>query len=284
MLDALLAAIDMADLGAISHLLTSDPEHATAGLVHLAVHPPPATSDTHFRIAQLLLLSGADPNHHEALYHAAEHATHGVLDAMLADPRLEPPWLSYCVLRKLDFADLTGLQKMLQAGADPNLRSRQGDREMSLHRAIRRGRDSATLQLLLNWGARPDIINIHNHTARRQAIRFGRTELGTDAPEATPLDHWLFSLWHAAASGPPPTSPGGQDFRLLAEAAAMRNVEAVRNMLAAGFPFDSPTHDNLQAIHFAAYHCDEALAEVLFAHGASRDEYQASLEWLSASG
>jgi ankyrin repeat protein len=284
MLDALLAAIDMADLGALSHLLTSDPEHATAGLVHLAIHPPPAPAETHFRMAQLLLLSGADPNHHEALYHAAEHPTHGVLDAILAAPRLEPPWLSYCLLRKLDFADLTGLEKMLQAGADPNLRSRQGDREMSLHHAIRRGRDSATLHLLLTRGARPDIINIHNHTARRQAIRFGRTELGSDAPESTPLDHWLFQLWHQAPSSPPPSPPGQQDFRLLADAAAMRNVDAVRNMLAAGFPAASPTHDNLQAIHFAAYHRDEVLAELLFAHGVSREEYMDSLDWLSASG
>lgn len=64
----------------------------------------------------------------------------------------------------------------------------------------------------------------------------------------------------------------------------MQNVDAVRNMLAAGFPVDSPTHDDLQPIHFAAYHRNHALAELLFAHGASRDEYQASLDWLAAGG
>lgn len=272
--------IQTADLGALSHLLTSDPSPATDGLILLAAAPPPATEETLHRMAELLLLAGANPNHHEALYHACEHPHHAVLDAILASPQLEPPWLSYCLLRKLDFDDLTGLQKMLQAGADPNLRSRQGDREMSLHHAIRRGRDTATLQLLLNHGARPDIINIHNHTARRQALRFGRTELGTEVPEATPLDHWLYALWHQPALSPPPEPLGKQDVRLLPEAAWMRNYNAVAHMLQAGFPIDAQTHSELQAMDFAAYHRDEKLAEILIARGATREQYDAAVEWL----
>ena len=276
------AAIQAADVGALAHLLTSDPSEATAGLVLLATQPPFASEETLRRMAELLLHSGADPNHHEALYHACEHPHHAILEPILAAPALEPPWLSYCLLRKLDFADRSGVQKMLNAGADPNLRSRQGDREMSLHHAIRRGRDTATLELLLARGARPDIINIHNHTARRQAIRFGRTELGATAPEATALDDWLFQLWHQPAAEPPPAPLGRQDLRLLPEAAWMRNHVAVANMLAAGFPVNSATHDDLRPIDFAAYHRDERLAEILFAHGATRGEYQAALDWLAS--
>ncbi|HEU0119387.1 MAG TPA: hypothetical protein VFQ91_02605 [Bryobacteraceae bacterium] len=275
------AAIETADLGALSHILTSDPSQATEGLIHLSTQPPHAPSDTLRRFAELLLHAGADPNHHEILYHACEHPSHAVLDAILASPRLEPPWLSYCVLRKLDFADLSGLQKMLQAGADPNLRSRHGDREMSLHHAIRRGRDTATLDLLVSHGARPDIINIHNHTARRQAIRFGRTEFGDNPPDAAPLDHWLFQLWHRPSASRAPETLGKQDHRLLPEAAWMQRYSAVENMLAAGFPVNSPTHDDLQAIDFAAYHGDEKLADILIAHGATRRQYDAAREWLA---
>jgi hypothetical protein len=274
--------IQTADVGALSVLLTSDPTPATQGLVLLATQPPVASEDALHRMAELLLHAGAEPNHHEALYHACEHPHHAILDAILASPQLEPPWLSYCLLRKLDFDDLTGLQKMLQAGADPNLRSRQGDREMSLHHAIRRGRDTSTLELLLQHGARPDIINIHNHTARRQAIRFGRTDLGATAPEATALDYWLHQLWHQPSTTPPPAPLTKQDHRLLPEAAWMRHYDAVSNMLQAGFPIDAQTHSELQALDFAAYHDDEKLAEILIAHGATRAEFEAAKEWLAS--
>ncbi|MBI2688921.1 MAG: hypothetical protein HYX27_21675 [Acidobacteria bacterium] len=227
--------IAAADIGALSDLLTTDPSAATEGLVQLCIDPPKADSGTLRRLTEILLNAGANPNHHETLYHACEHANHAILEALLASPKLEPPWLSYCLLHKLDQDDLDGVRKMLQRGADPNLRSRQGDREMSLHHAIRRGRDTAALDLLLSFGARADIINIHNHTARRQAIRFGRTELGFAAPEATALDHWLFRLWHGPASVPPPEALGKQEMRLLDEAARMGRHDAVQNMLGAGF-------------------------------------------------
>lgn len=284
MRSAIESAVAMADLGALSHLLTSDPSDATHGLIELCVLPPKADDATLRRMAELLLQAGGDPNHHETLYHACEHTQHAVLEALLASPRLEPAWLSYCLLRKLDFADIVGARKMLVRGADPNLRSRSGDREMSLHHAIRRGRDTATLELLLSHGARLDIINIHNHTARRQAIRFGRTELGMDAPEATRLDHWLHELWHGPAKRQAPEALTKQDHRLLPEAAWMRHYAAVENMLAAGFPVETVTHDDLQAIDFAAYHQDEHLAGILFAYGASREAYKRGLEWLSANG
>jgi ankyrin repeat protein len=170
---------------------------------------------------------------------------------------------------------------MLRHGADPNLRSRTGDREMSLHHAIRRGRSSTMIDLLLSNGARPDIINIHNHTARRQAIRFGRTDLGKTASEATELDYWLHQLWHDEAPAPPPAPLTKQDFRLLPEAAWMQNYTAVINMLEAGFPSDSTTHDDLQPIDFAAYHNDEKLAEILIHYGATEAELEAAKSWLA---
>lgn len=272
MIDSLLAAMDAADLGAMSVLLTDDPGLVQRGalppLARLAVNPPRADAGVLRRMGELLLSAGADPNHHEALYHACEHDGHGVLEAILSSPKLERPWLSYCLLRKLDFDDLAGARKMLERGADPNLRSRQGDREMSLHHAIRRGRDGATIALLLEFGARADIINIHNHTARRQAVRFGRMELGDE--DATALDRWLYGLWHGPAAGPPPEPLGKQELRLLPEAAWMRRHAAVANMLAAGFPVDATAHDGLQAMDFAAYHRDERMAELLIAHGAAK--------------
>ncbi len=277
------SAIQAADLGAVSHLLTTDPSLATEGLVRLSIAPPHADLATLRRLAELLLNAGANPNHHEVLYHACEQPQHAILEAILAAPDLQRPWLSYCLLRKLDYADLDGARKMLERGADPNLRSRTGDREMSLHHAIRRGRDAATIELLLQHGARPDIINIHNHTARRQAIRFGRSELGLDAPEAAELDRWLFQLWHQPAQTPPPETLGKQDVRLLPEAAWMQNHAAVENMLEAGFPVDAVTHDELQAIDFAAYHKDEKLAAILIQYGATRNAYDDAIAWLASN-
>ena len=274
-------AIQTADVGALNLLLTDDPTLATAGLVQLASQPPVAGPDTLRRMAELLLHAGADPNHHEVLYHACEHPHHAILEPVLNSPRLEPPWLSYCLLHKLDHEDLEGVQMMLKAGADPNLRSRTGDREMSLHHAIRRGRSATMLDLLLSHGARPDIINIHNHTARRQAIRFGRTDLGKTAPEATELDYWLHQLWHEPAESPAPAPLTKQDHRLLPEAAWMQGHTAVANMLDAGFPVDATTHDDLQAIDFAAYHNDERLLEILIAHGATQEQFDAAREWLT---
>lgn len=277
-------AIQTADVGALNLLLTDDPSLATAGLVQLASQPPFAAQETLRRMAELLLHAGADVNHHEILYHACEHPHHAILEPVLQSPRLEPPWLSYCLLHKLDQEDLEGVQLMLKAGADPNLRSRTGDREMSLHHAIRRGRSSTMLDLLLSHGARPDIINIHNHTAFRQAIRFGRTDLGKTAPDATPLDFWLHQLWHEPATTPAPAALGKQDYRLLPEAAWMQNYTAVANMLEGGFPVDSPTHDDLQAIDFAAYHNDERLLEILMEFGATQEQFDAAVSWLSGGG
>lgn len=273
-------AIAAADVGGLAHLLTVDPSCATPALIQLATQPPAAADEVLQRMTELLLNAGADVNHHEVLYHACEHRRHGVLDALLAAPRLEPAWLSYCLLRKLDFDDDAGVEKMLRAGADPNLRSRQGDREMSLHHAIRRGRGGSTIQLLMAHHARPDIINIHNHTARQQAIRFGRTDFGADPEEATPLDHWLYGLWHSPAATSPPAPLGKQDYRLLPEAAWMQKHAAVENMLNAGFPVDATTHDDLQAIDFAAYHNDQAMTALLIRHGASQAQYDAAVEWL----
>jgi hypothetical protein len=276
-------AIQTADLGALVVLLTDDPALSTPGLVQLASQPPAAPEDTLRRMAELLLSNGADPNHYEVLYHACEHPHHAILAPVLASPRLEPPWLSHCLLRKLDFEDLEGTQLMLRHGADPNLRSRTGDREMSLHHAIRRGRSSTMIDLLLSHGARPDIINIHNHTARRQAIRFGRTDLGKTAPEATELDYWLHHLWHDEANTPAPAPLSTQDYRLLPEAAWMQNYTAVANMLEAGFPVDSTTHYDLQPIDFAAFHNDEQLAALLIEYGATMEQYEAARSWLDAS-
>jgi hypothetical protein len=56
---------------------------------------------------------------------------------------------------------------------------------------------------------------------------------------------------------------------------------AVANMLDAGFPVDATTHDDLQAIDFAAYHNDERLLEILIAHGATQEQFDAAREWLT---
>jgi hypothetical protein len=54
-------------------------------------------------------------------------------------------------------------------------------------------------------------------------------------------------------------------------------------MLDAGFPVDATTHDDLQAIDFAAYHNDERLLEILIAHGATQEQFDAAREWLTAA-
>ena len=83
-------AIQTADVGALNLLLTDDPSLATPGLVQLASQPPVAGPDTLRRMADLLLHAGADPNHHEVLYHACEHPHHAILEPVLNSPRLEP--------------------------------------------------------------------------------------------------------------------------------------------------------------------------------------------------
>ena len=112
--------------------------------------------------------------------------------------------------------------------------------------------------------------------------RFGRTDLGKTAPEATELDYWLHQLWHDEATTPPPSPLSKQDLRLLPEAAWMQNYTAIANMLQAGFPVDATTHDDLQPIDFAAFHDDEKLAEILFQYGATEEQFEAARAWLCA--
>jgi hypothetical protein len=231
-------------------------------------------------LVERLLAAGADPNDNESLYHAVEQDDRRIVAALVAAGARWPG--TNALFRQLDFEPLPHLEQVLALGADANeLSPTVGSRP--LHHAVSRGRSLAHLQLLVAHGADPAALDAHGHTLAWHAARAGRRDLldwlATQGQTPPQTLHERFLAACAAADEPAARAllaerPGliGElapwDRTLLPEQAQRGAIEAVRLMLALGWPVDIPGPWQASALNQAAFRGDAAMVALLLQHGA----------------
>jgi ankyrin repeat protein len=231
-------------------------------------------------MVQRLLDAGADPNDNESLYHAVEQDDRRIVAALAA---AGARWSgTNALFRQLDFEPLPHLQQVLELGADANeLSPTVGARP--LHHAVSRGRSLAHLQLLVAHGADIAALDGHGHTLAWHAARAGRRDLlawlaehGQTPPQG--LHERFLAACAAADAGEAHAllarRPGliGElepwERSLLPEQAQRGAIDAVRLMLALGWPVGVPGPWQASALNQAAFRGDAAMVALLLQHGA----------------
>ena len=74
----------------------------------------------HAELTRLLLERGADPNDGETPYHTPESYVNGALQVLVESGKLSQDSLATMLHRKHDWHDYSGVQYLLEHGADPN--------------------------------------------------------------------------------------------------------------------------------------------------------------------
>jgi ankyrin repeat protein len=257
-------------------------ESAIYGAAGIAQHP---------ELTRLLLQYGADPNDEETPYHAAENYDTAVLRVLLESGKLNAESTTTLLLRKADWHDTEGMRLLLEYGANPNAMTRWG--VTALHQALRRDNRLANIQLLLDHGADPTLLNRHaGQSGVTMAARRGRGDvLSLFAERNTPLRlEGVDRLIAACALADRETintlstaepalvaelvSQGGI---LLADFAGTGNTEGVRCLLDLGIPADALHAEgdgywdlarNSTALHSAAWRARPETLKLLIARGA----------------
>jgi ankyrin repeat protein len=241
-------------------------------------------------MTRLLLDRGADPNDDETPYHAAESYDLSAQRVLVESGKLNDDRLTTILLRKADWHDYEGMKYLLAHGADPNRMTRW--RHTVLHWAIRRDNDLAIIDLLLDHGADPTLVNERDGTsATAMAAHKGRGDvLQSIERRGMPLDlHRVDLLIAACAKADRETmnsmveeepelakeliAKGGT---LLAEFAANGNAEGVACLLdlgvnvAAIYEEGDPYFEiarNSTALHFAAWRMRHSVVQLLLQRG-----------------
>ncbi len=245
----------------------TDPEFPTSPLSALYVA---AGRTRDLEVVEILLAAGANPNDGESVYHACESNDLSILRALIdAGARLEG---TNALMRKLDFEDLEGLRLLLDSGINPN-----GDmgRTPSLIHAIIRGRSQAVVELLVQRGA-----NTGATWKGRKVVQFaierGRDDLLHLFPDAEvrPETELLSlcakaDLEGALAKKSLIASLSSEELGMISEWAALGKVDAVKTMVAIGWPIDALGGDwGSTALNQAVFRGDADLARFLLESGA----------------
>lgn len=227
-------------------------------------------------MVQALLAAGAEPNDNESLYHATENADPRFVAALVgAGAR----WAgTNALFRLLDREDVPALEQALALGADVHERGPGG--RPPLHHAVVRGRSAAVARVLLAHGADPHARDDHGLDAFWHARRLGDAEVLTalgDAPPLPAADALLAACAAAdetAARALLAADPGAigrlppHALRLLPDQAQRGRLDAVRLMLALGWPVDVPGDWEASALNQAAFRGDAPMVRLLLDHGA----------------
>jgi ankyrin repeat protein len=202
----------------------------------------------HPELTRLLLERGADPNDEETPYHTPETRDNRVLAILVESGRLNADSLETMLLRKADWHDGDGMKYLLEHGADPNRMTRWP--QTALHQALRRDNALDTIELLLQYGAEPRLVNRRDgRSAVQIAVDRGRGDvLAAFAARGMSLDIGGDDALVAACATDDGTAiaeilsrePGGVEHlvarggALLAEFAGNGNTPAVGRLLELG--------------------------------------------------
>lgn len=128
----------------------------------------------HAGLTRLLLERGADPNDEETAYHVIETDDNTVLKILLESGKFNKRSLAVALLRKCDWHDLDGLRLVLEHGGDPNWMTGWG--LTALHQSVRRDNRIQMIELLLDYGADPELPSRGSESAILIAARRGRAD------------------------------------------------------------------------------------------------------------
>jgi ankyrin repeat protein len=258
-------------------------ESAIYGAAGLAQHP---------QLTQLLLERGADPNDDETPYHAPESYNNEAVAVLVESSKLNQDSLTMMLLRKTDWHDYEGIKYLLAHGADPNRMTRW--QRTALHWAIRRDNTISIVELMLDHGADPSLINAQNgESGTVSAARRGRGDVlramerrglaihleGVDRLIAACSKGDALDARSIAEAQPDLLKEliarGGT---LLAEFSGTGNTEGVRLLLDLGVGVDAlyregdayfQTAKNSTALHVAAWRARHETLRLLLGRGAS---------------
>lgn len=252
-------------------------------------------------LTRLLLEAGADPNDGESLYHAAEGSAECVQLLLAHSARVSG---SNAVYRVLDFDNLPALALLLEH-ADPN-EPMPGEYCAPLLWAIRRRRSPKHVAALLQAGADPKVKTRSGVSAYRLAQQFGLPKVAAllearGAGEQIEVEDAFVAACARAdetearrIQAARPDLPGALSdtaLRRLPELAAEGADDAVKLMVVLGWPVAICGGDWVaSALNHAVFRGDSALTRFLLEHGARwtethgfGDNASGTLSWASVN-
>jgi ankyrin repeat protein len=254
-------------------------ETALYGAAGVAHHP---------ELTKLLLDRGADPTDVEVVYHSPEGHDSRAMQLVVETGKLSSNDLRLMLIRKHDWHDQKGVEWLLARALDLNV---TGDRwPIPLHHAIERGNDLPIIQLLLDHGADPFLVE-DDMTAIERAVRKGRADLLAEfkqrgiAIEVRGMDRLVAACaWSdsAAVQGIADAEPElvrellAQGGRFLGEFTNSGNAAGVRQLLDLGVPLDARWEGDgyfgiakdSTALHVAAWKMETPILRLLLERGA----------------
>lgn len=228
----------------------------------------------HPGMTQLLLEAGADPNDNESLYHAMESPNPACARLLLdAGARVAG---TNAIGRALDYDRIDGLRLLLAQG------SANGEGHW-LHHAIRRGRSKEHVAALIAAGIDDGNADRRGRSAYRLARLFGREDIaglleqaGTAEP-LSPAETFVAACSRgdetaarAMLRDDPELIAGLEEglLTIMPQLAAIGRIDAVRTMLALGWPREVKTAWQATALNLAIFAGDAAMTRLLLESGA----------------
>lgn len=228
----------------------------------------------HAGMTKLLLDAGANPNDNESVYHAVESADLSCLRLLLAAGAKVAG--TNAIARALDYDRPETLQLLLaQDGAAPE--------RHWLHHALLRGRSLAHIRTLVAAGADLTAQDRHGASVLRFAERLGRADVaalmrehGVNEELSTEERFIVACARGEEATARKLLAATPDIFSRLSEAqlqampqlAALGRIEAVRAMLALGWPREIKTAWHATALNLAIFAGDAAMTRLLLDEGA----------------
>jgi ankyrin repeat protein len=228
----------------------------------------------HAGMTALLLEAGANPDDNESVYHSVESADLSCLRLLLASGARV--FGTNAVARALDYDRPETLALLLAQGDTAPERH-------WLHHALLRGRSLAHIRALIAAGADPTAQDRHGDSVLRFASRFGRGDVVALLRERgvvedlTTEDAFVAACAsgdEAAARTLQKSTPdiiarlSAAQLEVMPQLAAIGSLEAVRTMLALGWPREVKTAWHASALNLAIFAGDSAMTRLLLDAGA----------------